>query len=997
MDMNKTYLKNIVFPALLVGVLIGLAGCSSEPQAGQQAQAETAQPAVLAKDKLAILPFSGGDGEQGETIAELFSYTDELTAVFDPIPRTSIAQAIKSEQKFQMTSGMTDPDTIAAIGHQLGAKYVVAGNITQLGSNNMLIISILQVEGLQQIAGDVQTYTKIEEILGRLPLMAKNIVNATKLTTAALPTLAIIPLQLPAVSGQTAAAADILAQILSVFVVRSGRYAVYPRTSSLEQVLLEHKNQTSGDTDDSQIARLGAGANPDFVLSCIARSVAQINMFNGSIINLETGVQEVGRSVNYANMDDGVRAMNALAYELTGVMIPSFDYQAAGIALNQIGATTAAVQNQKTYSVTVAPLFYGFAAVSPQNGPAGTAVSIELSPYPGYRLKSGSLKYSDGSEHSIAGNSFNLPAANVTVTAEFEPLPPDRYSVTIAPLYYGFISPSLQNGPAGTVVALAISPYPGYRLKSGSLKYNDGTEHPIAGSSFSLPAANVTVTAEFEPIAPTTYSVTTAPLFYGFVKPSVQNGPAGTVIALSVNPYPGYRLKSGSLKYNDGSGTEQIIAGSSFNLPAANVTVTAEFEPITPTTYSVITAPVLNGSVKTNVQNGTAGTVVNVTVNPASGYQLKAGTLKYNDGTNHSIAGSSFSLPAANVTVMAEFEPIAPTTYSVTTTPVLNGSVKTNVQNGTAGTVVNVTVNPASGYQLKAGTLKYNDGSNHSIAGSSFSLPAANVTVMAEFEAVSSASAGAPNGGNDSTDPGKASDVKPIATVGAVPTGQSDNDFEVIQNTDGKTLVISKYKGTNKQVTIPETLYGLPVTSIGSGAFQGNQLTSVTIPNSVTTIGGNAFNSNRLTSITIPNSIITIGDSAFSNNRLTSITIPNSIITIGDYVFTGNQLTSVTIPNSVTTIGYSAFSTNKLTSITIPNSVTIIRGNAFSNNQLTSVTIPNSVTSIGGNAFNNNPLTSVTIGTVRSVGVEPGFDNFYISQNRAAGTYVKNGPFWSKQ
>ncbi|MDR1352906.1 MAG: penicillin-binding protein activator LpoB, partial [Treponema sp.] len=50
------------------------------------------------------------------------------------MPRTSINRAIRGEQGFQMGSGMTDPDTIAALGRQLGATYVVAGTITRLGN-----------------------------------------------------------------------------------------------------------------------------------------------------------------------------------------------------------------------------------------------------------------------------------------------------------------------------------------------------------------------------------------------------------------------------------------------------------------------------------------------------------------------------------------------------------------------------------------------------------------------------------------------------------------------------------------------------------------------------------------------------------------------------------------------------------------------------------------------------------------------------------------------
>ncbi len=127
----------------------------------------------------------------------------------------------------------------------------------------------------------------------------------------------------------------------------------------------------------------------------------------------------------------------------------------------------------------------------------------------------------------------------------------------------------------------------------------------------------------------------------------------------------------------------------------------------------------------------------------------------------------------------------------------------------------------------------------------------------------------------------------------------------------------------------------------------------------VTRIGDDAFDSNQLTSVTLPNSVTRIGDYAFFKNQLSSVTLPNSVTRIGDNAFMHNQLTIVTLPNSVTHIGDNAFSHNQLTSVTLPNSVTSIGGGIFENNQLTSVTIPSSVTSIGNSAFANNPLATV--------------------------------------
>ncbi|MDR1216816.1 MAG: penicillin-binding protein activator LpoB [Treponema sp.] len=271
--------------------------------------------AVFAKDNLAVLPFTGGTAVEGETIAELFSFSNELNTAFAPIPRTSITRAISSEQNFQTSAGMTDPDTIAAIGRQLGAKYVVAGNIGKLGNQNLLIISILKIDDLRQIAGDIQTYKDIEEIRDKLPGMAQTIIEATEIDSAQLDKLAVTPVDLG--ENIDARLTDTLAQILSINLIKSKKYAVYPRTTTLEQVQTEYSTQASGITADESMVDIGRGENPRFVLSVVARQLGNLNMFNASIINLESGVQIVGRSVNYQSLNDGIAVMESLAQELT--------------------------------------------------------------------------------------------------------------------------------------------------------------------------------------------------------------------------------------------------------------------------------------------------------------------------------------------------------------------------------------------------------------------------------------------------------------------------------------------------------------------------------------------------------------------------------------------------------------------------------------------------------------------------------------------------------
>jgi hypothetical protein len=69
--------------------------------------------------------------------------------------------------------------------------------------------------------------------------------------------------------------------------------------------------------------------------------------------------------------------------------------------------------------------------------------------------------------------------------------------------------------------------------------------------------------------------------------------------------------------------------------------------------------------------------------------------------------------------------------------------------------------------------------------------------------------------------------------------------------TANNEITITGYTGPGGDVTIPDTINGLPVTSIGDSAFSNcTNLTSVSIPKSVTSIGDDAFhNCHRLTNV----------------------------------------------------------------------------------------------------------------------------------------------------
>jgi len=195
---------------------------------------------------------------------------------------------------------------------------------------------------------------------------------------------------------------------------------------------------------------------------------------------------------------------------------------------------------------------------------------------------------------------------------------------------------------------------------------------------------------------------------------------------------------------------------------------------------------------------------------------------------------------------------------------------------------------------------------------------------------------------------------------------QRVSDFQVTITDDFEGVIITKYTGTVRAVTIPAAFEGIPLREIGEGAFSEKNITSVIIPNGVITIGNGAFSWCRsLTSVTIPASVTTIGDNAFTLcTSLTSITIPAGVTTIGDYAFNGcRSLTSVTIPAGVTTIGDGAFSAcDALRTINLPASIEHIGASAFSRSGLTSINWPAKVTVINRHVFQGcRGLTSITI------------------------------------
>ncbi len=156
------------------------------------------------------------------------------------------------------------------------------------------------------------------------------------------------------------------------------------------------------------------------------------------------------------------------------------------------------------------------------------------------------------------------------------------------------------------------------------------------------------------------------------------------------------------------------------------------------------------------------------------------------------------------------------------------------------------------------------------------------------------------------------------------------------------------------------------VRHIGRYGFYGSRFESISaLPASLTYIGDYAFGyCNMAFDITLPDDLEYLGAGAFYHNELTGITVPDTITAIKPYTFYyAKHLTSARLPDSVTEIGEHAFEfTTALKSLDIPDSLTTIGACAFGYSGLEEVDLPvvynsNGVgwvpTTLGNSAFYN--------------------------------------------
>lgn len=199
--------------------------------------------------------------------------------------------------------------------------------------------------------------------------------------------------------------------------------------------------------------------------------------------------------------------------------------------------------------------------------------------------------------------------------------------------------------------------------------------------------------------------------------------------------------------------TEKAKTVYTFTMPNGDVDISVTKNA---KTYAVNVAALTNGEITASAKEAAEKETVTLTAKPATGYALKAGSVKvtYKDADNNEQTVKAtvdekdanvytFAMPAYPVNVSAEF--VKEYKVTVADTANKNGETKVSATAAVEGAEVTVTVKAADNYQLKADSLTYSyqigeDKKTEKLTltdgKATFKMPAADVTVDAKFEAI---------------------------------------------------------------------------------------------------------------------------------------------------------------------------------------------------------------------------------------------------------------------
>ena len=372
---------------------------------------------------------------------------------------------------------------------------------------------------------------------------------------------------------------------------------------------------------------------------------------------------------------------------------------------------------------------------------------------------------------------FTMPDGDVTINVEKNA---KTYEVKVADANKDTLkitSPEadLDKVAEGTSVTVVATPKDGYTLTADGVVVTYGDNQTLKATpdtekantyTFAMPAGDATVSAAFEEVKK--YNVTVAgTVENGTVGVEPKTAAAKDVVTVTVTPNTNFKYTDGSLKatYTDGGTKKEIndfkaVDGKentyTFEMPAADVTVSAAFEEIATETYTVTVTKDGDGKVTVNEQETEkleglkSGDTVTLKINPIdtdtlltelAGVTVTSGkvdvsTTKVDENTY------TFKMPDGDVNVSVKFTTVE---YGIEVKMLGEGEGTITFTDGktrfAAGTNVTATITP-NGTTYELTKVMYDDGSENKEVTSelkngceyTFTMPANHVKFEATFE-----------------------------------------------------------------------------------------------------------------------------------------------------------------------------------------------------------------------------------------------------------------------
>ena len=159
---------------------------------------------------------------------------------------------------------------------------------------------------------------------------------------------------------------------------------------------------------------------------------------------------------------------------------------------------------EKTYNVYTQTPKGGTLTVDKASAKANETITVTAEANEDYELNGITYRDTAGDEHTVTGNSFTMPASDVTVSATFvkkEDPNPD-YNVKVNPAENGQVNVTPSSAKAGDKVIITSSPSVGFELDTLTVTDGSGKPVQVSNNSFTMPAEDVTVSATFKKSEP---------------------------------------------------------------------------------------------------------------------------------------------------------------------------------------------------------------------------------------------------------------------------------------------------------------------------------------------------------------------------------------------------------------------------------------------------------------------------------------------------------------